>query len=64
MYEIREGLNKLEQGLLQTHFNCCISPNIKVPGEVVLALSKLSEKRHGAIIVIEQEDNLDKHLQG
>ena len=64
MYEIREGLNKLEQGLLQTHLNCCISPNIKVPGEVVLALSKLSEKRHGAIIVIEQEDNLDKHLQG
>ena len=64
MYEIREGLNKLEQGLLQTHLKCCISPNIKVPGEVVLALSKLSEKRHGAIIVIEQEDNLDEHLQG
>jgi len=64
MYEIREGLNKLEQGLLQTHLKCCISPNIKVPGEVVLALSKLSEKRHGAIIVIEQEDNLDEYLQG
>jgi diadenylate cyclase len=64
MYEIREGLNKLEQGLLQTHLKCCISPNIKVPGEVVLALSKLSEKRHGAIIVMEQEDNLDDHLQG
>jgi DNA integrity scanning protein DisA with diadenylate cyclase activity len=64
MYEIREGLNKLEQGLLQTHLKCCISPNIKVPGEVVLALSKLSEKRHGAIIVMEQEDNLDEHLQG
>jgi len=64
MYEIREGLNKLEQGLLQTHLNCCISPNIKVPGEVILALSKLSEKRHGAIIVMEQEDNLDEHLQG
>ena len=64
MYEIRMGLNQLEQGLLQTHLKCCISPNIKVPGEVVLALSKLSEKRHGAIIVIEHEDNLDEHLQG
>ncbi len=63
MYEIRVGLNQLEQGLLRTHLKCCISPNIKVPGEVVLALSKLSEKRHGAIIVIEHEDNLDEHLQ-
>jgi len=64
IYEIREGLYKLEQGLLQAHLNCCISPNIKVPGEVILALSKLSEKRHGAIIVLEQEDNLDEYLQG
>ena len=64
MYEIRVGLNQLEQDLLQTHLKCCISPNIKVPGEVVLALSKLSEKRHGAIIVMENQDNLDDHLQG
>lgn len=64
MYEIRVGLNQLEQDLLQTHLKCCISPNIKVPGEVILALSKLSEKRHGVIIAIEQEDNLDDHLQG
>ncbi len=64
MYEIREGLNQLEQGLLQTHLKCCISPNIKLPGEVVLALSKLSEKRHGAIIVMEHDDNLDEYLQG
>ena len=64
MYEIRLGLNQLEHGLLQNHLTCCISPNIKVPGEVVFALSKLSEKRHGAIIVMEHEDNLDEHLQG
>jgi len=64
MYEIRVGLNQLEQSLLQNHLTCCISPNIKVPGEVVFALSKLSEKRHGAIIVMEHEDNLDEHLQG
>ncbi len=64
MYEIRAGLNQLEQGLLQAHLKCCISPNMKVPGEVVLALSKLSKKRHGAIMVMEHEDNLDKHLQG
>ena len=64
MYEIRVGLNQLEQDLLQTHLKCCISPNIKVPGEVVLALSKLSKRRHGVIIVMENEDNLDEHLQG
>ena len=64
MYEIRVGLNQLEQDLLQTHLKCCISPNLKVPGEVILALSRLSEKRHGGIIAIEHEDNLDDHLQG
>ncbi len=64
MYEIRVGLNQLEQDLLQTHLKCCISPSIKVPGEVVLALAELSKKRHGVIIAIEHEDNLDEHLQG
>jgi uncharacterized protein (TIGR00159 family) len=64
LYEIREGLNQLEQGLIQTHLKCCISPNIRVPGEVVVAVSNLSEKRHGAIIVIEQEDTLETHIKG
>ncbi len=64
MYEIREGLNLLEKGLLQTHLKCCISPNLNIPAEVILSLSRLSEKRHGAIIVMEHEDNLDEHLQG
>ena len=64
VFKLREGLNQLEQGLLQIHLKCCISPSIKVPGEVVLAVSKLSAKRHGAIIVIEQENNLDDYLQG
>ena len=64
MYEIRLGLNLSEQSLLQTHLKCCICPNIKVPGEVVSALSKLSKKRHGAIIAIEHKDSPDEHLQG
>ncbi len=64
VFELREGLNKLEQDLLQTHLKCCISSSIKIPGEVVLAVSKVSARRHGAIIVIEQEDNLDDYLQG
>jgi len=64
MYEIREGLNQLEKGLLRTHLKCCISPNIDIPEEVILCLSRLSEKRHGAIIVMENEVNLDEHLQG
>ena len=62
-YEFREEINQLEQRLLQTHLKCCISPSIKVPGEVALAVSKMSAKRHGAIIVIEQENLLDDYLQ-
>ncbi|MBW1819914.1 MAG: DNA integrity scanning protein DisA nucleotide-binding domain protein, partial [Deltaproteobacteria bacterium] len=64
LYEIREGLDQLEQGLLRTHLKCCISPGIKVPKEVALAVSRLSQKRHGAIIVIEQKTELDKHIRG
>lgn len=64
MYEIREGLNQLEKRLLETHLKCCISPNLNIPEEVILSLSRLSEKRHGALIVMEHEDNLDEHVQG
>ena len=64
IFELREGLNQLELGFLQAHFRCCIDPGIKIPGEVVLSVSRLSAKRHGAIIVFEQKDNLDDYLQG
>jgi len=64
LYEIREGLNQLEKVLLQTHLKCSISPGIQVPGPVILALSRLSEKRHGAILVMAHEDNLEDLLQG
>ena len=62
--ELREGLNQIEQGLLQTHLRYCISPSVKIPREVVLSVSKLSARRHGSIIVLEQEDKLDDYLQG
>ena len=64
IFELREGLNELELGFLQAHFRCCIDPGIKIPGDVVLSVSRLSAKRHGAIIVFEQTDNLDDYLQG
>ena len=64
LYEIREGLNQLEKVLLQTHLKCSISTGIQVPGPAILALSRLSEKRHGAIIVMAHEDQLDDLLQG
>jgi DNA integrity scanning protein DisA with diadenylate cyclase activity len=64
VFELREGLNQLELGFLQAHFKCCIDPGIKIPGEVVLSVSRLSAKRHGAIIVFEQTDNLEEFLQG
>jgi diadenylate cyclase len=63
IYGIREGLNNLEQGLLQTHLKGCISPTLKVPEVVTLAVSKLSRKRRGGTIVIEQEENLDPYFQ-
>ena len=64
VFKLREGLNQLELGFLQTHFKCCIDPGIKIPGEVIVSVSKLSARRHGAIIVFEQDDNLDDYLQG
>ena len=64
MYEIRVGLNKIEQELLQTHLKCCISPNVHVPEGVILALAELSKKRHGGIIILEHADGLEEHLQG
>ena len=64
VFELREGLNQIEQGLLQTHLRYCISPSVKIPREVVLSVSKLSARRHGSIIVLEQEDKLDDYLQG
>ncbi|MGD9191815.1 MAG: diadenylate cyclase [Desulfobacterales bacterium] len=64
VFELREILNQLEHGLLQSHLKSCISDSIKIPGSVVLAVSKLSAGRHGAIIVIEQKNNVDDYLQG
>jgi diadenylate cyclase len=64
LFELRERLNQLEQGLLQTHLQCCIDPSIRIPGEVVLSVSRLSAKRHGALIVSEQADDLDVYLRG
>jgi DNA integrity scanning protein DisA with diadenylate cyclase activity len=64
LFELREGLNLLEQGLLQTHLQCSIDRSIKIPGEVVLSVSRLSAQRHGALIVIEQTDNLEAYLRG
>jgi diadenylate cyclase len=64
IFELREGINQLELGFLQAHFRCCIDPRIKIPGEVVISVSTLSARRHGAIIVFEQADNLDDYLQG
>jgi DNA integrity scanning protein DisA with diadenylate cyclase activity len=63
VFELRKELSQLEQGMLKSHLKCCISPGTRIPGEVVLAASKLSARRHGAIIVIEQESGLDDYLQ-
>jgi len=64
IYEVQMGLDQIEQNLLQAHLKCCISPNIKIPEELVLALVRLSEDRYGAIVVLEQEDCLNSHIQG
>lgn len=64
LYEIREELNQVEQGLLAHHLTCCISPKINIPAEVISAVSNLVAKRHGAIIVIERDQNVETFLQG
>ncbi len=64
IYEIREELSQIEQGLLAHHLTCCIAPKINIPGEVILAVSNLAAKRHGAIIVIERDKDVEELLQG
>lgn len=64
IYQIKENLSQIEQGLLLHHLGCCIAPRIKVPAEVVLAMSHLAAKRHGALIVIEQQNDIQDYLQG
>jgi len=64
IYEIREELAEVEQGLLAHHLTCCIVPKINIPGEVILAVSNLVAKRHGAIIVLERDKNVEEYLQG
>jgi diadenylate cyclase len=64
LYEIREELNQVEQGLLMHHLTCCIAPKINIPAAVITAVSNLVTKRHGAIIIIERDQNVEQFLQG
>ena len=42
IHEVRDGLNNLEQSLLQTHLKGYISPSVKVLEVVALAVFKLT----------------------
>jgi diadenylate cyclase len=64
LYEIREELTQVEQGLLLHHLTCCIAPKINIPAAVITAVSNLVAKRHGAIIIIERDQNVEPFLQG
>lgn len=64
LYEIREELNQVEQGLLLHHLKCCIAPKVHIPAEVILAVSNLVAKRHGAIIIMERDQDVEAYLQG
>lgn len=64
VHRMREELHHVEQGLLQQHLSCCCSPIVKGFGEVTIAVSRLTAKRHGAIIVLQQDDNAEENFLG
>jgi diadenylate cyclase len=64
VFELREILDQLAQGFLLTHLKCCVSADATIPEGAVLAVSRLSASRYGALIVIEQADDLDVYLRG
>ena len=61
---LRSSLDRLEHALQTAHFACCILPDIEVPAELALGLARLSAQRIGALVVIEQQRNLDEYSAG
>lgn len=56
------ALHKLEHALQGNHLACCIFPRVQTPGEVAVALGRLSAERTGALIAFELEDSLDDYV--
>lgn len=58
----RAALDRVVHGLQRAHLSCCTLPHLGAPDEIVLALTRLSEARVGALIVIAQQMCLDEYV--
>ncbi|HWP66869.1 MAG TPA: hypothetical protein VNO26_13240 [Candidatus Limnocylindria bacterium] len=55
------ALERLEHTVQSAHLACCVLPCLATPDELAVALARLSAARVGALVVIEQEQNLDDY---
>lgn len=58
----RAALDRVVHDLQSAHLSCCVLPHLGAPDEIVLALTRLSETRVGALIVVEQETCLEEYV--
>lgn len=57
--DIKNLAHELESTASYYHFHSSLLPNIEGLEEIAKALSVLSKKHHGALLVVEQKDRLD-----
>lgn len=58
----RDGFDRVEREVQASHLACCVLPGLESPGEVTLALTRLSAQRVGALIVVERQQCLDEYI--
>ncbi len=59
---VHAALNRLENTVQSAHLACCVLPCLEAPDELALALARLSGAGIGALVVIEQQRNLDEYI--
>lgn len=58
----QSSLGRLEHCLQAAHLTCCILPGVEAPAEFALGLARLSARRTGALVVVEQHQSLDEYI--
>lgn len=59
---LHAALDRLEHTVQSAHLACCVLPCLEAPDELALALARLSWEGIGALVVIEQQRNLDEYV--
>ncbi|MDF2958869.1 MAG: hypothetical protein K0S39_604 [Paenibacillus sp.] len=60
--EVREGIKKVESVAASFYLQCYLSAFTSSYADLSVSIQHLSERRHGALIVIQRNDNLDGYI--